>query len=231
MGPILLDKIAFRIDRDQLLKQLYVAPGTKDAEQATRLAEAAEAVARPKAICGVAFIDSKTEEAVTIEGITFTSRVLRVNLEQAHRVFPYVATCGLELDEWSESVADPFERYWADAIKEMALGVASAAVGEHLVERFQPGRTAVMAPGSLEDWPIQEQRQLFDLFGSPEDLIGVRLTEDFLMVPIKSISGMQFPTETGFQSCQLCPREKCPGRRAPYDPKLYDRRYRRTEVR
>jgi hypothetical protein len=40
------------------------------------------------------------------------------------------------------------------------------------------------------------------------------------MVPLKSASGIYFPNETEFENCQLCPMEKCIGRRAPYDPDL-----------
>jgi hypothetical protein len=40
------------------------------------------------------------------------------------------------------------------------------------------------------------------------------------MVPRKSISGILFPSEEGFQSCQLCERASCPGRRAPFDVSL-----------
>jgi hypothetical protein len=57
-------------------------------------------------------------------------------------------------------------------------------------------------------------------------MVGVRLTDSCLMMPTKSVSGIRFPTETSFESCQLCPRDDCPGRRAPYDSGLYDRRYR-----
>jgi hypothetical protein len=77
-----------------------------------------------------------------------------------------------------------------------------------------------MSPGSLADWPITQQEELFSIFGNVEDLIGVKLTESFLMVPLKSVSGIYFPTEIEFVSCQLCPREVCSGRRAPYDPDL-----------
>ena len=51
-------------------------------------------------------------------------------------------------------------------------------------------------------------------------IIGVNLTDSFLMIPRKSISGIYFPTEIKFYSCQLCPRERCIGRKAPYDSKL-----------
>ena len=51
-----------------------------------------------------------------------------------------------------------------------------------------------------------------------EALIGVRLTESCLMIPNKSLSGLLFPSEFGYENCAVCPREGCRGRRAPYDP-------------
>jgi hypothetical protein len=77
-----------------------------------------------------------------------------------------------------------------------------------------------MSPCSLEDWPITEQAKLFSLFGDTEKAIGVRLTERMLMLPRKSISGILFPSEEEFKACRLCPREKCPSRRAVYDEGL-----------
>jgi hypothetical protein len=53
----------------------------------------------------------------------------------------------------------------------------------------------------------------------------VTLTDSFLMVPTKSVSGIVFPTEVSFESCRLCPRSDCPGRRAKYDPNLWEQRY------
>jgi hypothetical protein len=82
-----------------------------------------------------------------------------------------------------------------------------------------------MAPGSgaADVWPITQQRALFSLFGGREkvaELIGVRLTDTCLMLPIKSVSGIFFQTDTTFETCQLCPRDACIGRRAPYDQGL-----------
>ena len=99
-------------------------------------------------------------------------------------------------------------------------------LNEHLIDHFQPGKISRMNPGSLPDWPLPEQQQLFALLGGGPASIGIKLTDSFLMVPIKSVSGIWFPNEESFESCRLCPREKCPGRRAPYDPDLYDRKYR-----
>jgi hypothetical protein len=221
----ILSEIPFEPNTEEIMDHLRVAPDSADADDLRLLLEQAREVARPKAVCDVCYVGDRTSDTVDIEGITFSSRVLRVNLEDAHRVFPHVATCGRELDEMPGVAGDPIRVYWMDAIKVAALRVASARVREHIVQKHQPGKTSSMSPGSLEDWPITQQTQLFSLLGDVEGAIGVTLTDSFLMVPTKSVSAMLFPTETSFDSCRLCPREDCPGRAAPYDEHLWDERY------
>ncbi len=46
------------------------------------------------------------------------------------------------------------------------------------------------------------------------------MTDSCLMIPIKSVSGIFFPNADKFESCQLCEREHCQGRRAPYSEEL-----------
>ena len=226
LDAVVIDDIAFQPHLEKLLKKLHVKEGSAYAEGLKRLVHEAQAIARPRALYKVAYIDSKGEGSVVIDGITFNSRVLRVNLENAHRVFPFVATCGTELYEWMNRQDDILMRYFADTIGEMALRTASAVLKKHLTERYRLGRTATMSPGSLPDWPIQAQQPLFALLGDPEEAIGVRLTNSLWMIPSKSVSGMLFPIEQTFESCQLCPRKRCPSRIAPYDEELYDKRYR-----
>ena len=226
MNKVVLDNMSFQLDLDLLMKRLRIKRESTYADDLKQIVSEAQAIARPKALYKVVFIESKGDDYVVIDGLTLTSRVLRVNLEQAHRVFPFVATCGTELEDWSNSMDDMLQRYWGDTIKEMALRSAIRDLNAHLVERYRPGRTSTMSPGSLADWPLQAQRALFAILGDPKDAIGVQLSDSLLMIPTKSVSGIRFPTEESFESCQLCPRESCPGRRAPYDKGLYDRRYR-----
>ena len=131
----------------------------------------------------------------------------------------------MELEQWLRSFEDTLKQYYAEAINGMALLSAIKALDAHLEEKYRPGKISYMTPGSLEDWPITEQRNLFALLRDTRKLIGVELMESCLMVPTKTVSGIRFPTEKGFESCRLCPREDCPGRRAPYDKDLYDRVY------
>jgi len=230
LGTVLttvLDHIPFRIDTDALLASLRVAARGEMAQEVLRLAQEAETAARPRGLYKIAFVESRDANSVVIDGWPFTSRVLRVNLDEVERVFPFVATCGVELEAWSQSPNDMFGRYCADVIKDLALEQAVRAIGEHLVNAYRPGATSMMHPGSLDDWPVTEQGNLFALLGDVAGAIGVRLTESFMMWPTKSVSGVWFPSEDGFESCRLCPREICPKRRTPYEPDLYDRKYRR----
>ncbi len=221
-----LDEIVFEPDTPRLMKILHIEPDGADADALAQLVAEAQEIARPKACYKAAYIESRGDDSVVIDGVRFDSRVLSVNLEGAYRVFPYVATCGTELEAWSYAIDDVLHQYWTDAIKQMALTSVTQVLHKHLVDTYRLGRTAVMSPGSLNDWPIREQRPLFELIGDVEEEIGVRLSDSFLMSPIKSVSGIRFPTEESFASCQLCPRGNCPGRRAPYDETLYDRKYR-----
>jgi len=226
MQPIILNHIPFEVDTDRLMASLHVAADSAAAAELQVLIQQAQAVARPKALYRVAYISAKSDDGVVVEGVRLSSRLLRVNLERAHRMFPYLATCGTELDGWSRSKEDVLHQYWAEEIKLMALGAAQRALNAHLMAHHAPGKTSTMSPGRVPYWPLTQQRQLFELLGNPKDTVGVRLTQSCLMVPNKSVSGIRFPTEESFETCQLCPREGCPGRKAPYDSGLYDRRYR-----
>ena len=220
-----LDDIPLRLDVDRLAKQFHVRPDTDLADQLRSLVDQAQGIGRPKALFRVAYIASRDADGVVIDDVRLASRVLRVNVESAYRVFLYNATCGTELDAWEQAMDDILHQYWADAIKQQALGAAIKALNTEIEERFRPGKTATMAPGSLLDWPLREQRRLFALLGDTEATIGVRLTPSCLMVPNKSVSGIRFPAEESFASCMLCPREACPGRRAEFAPALYESKY------
>ena len=227
-----LDPVPFEMDTDAIFGRLHLDPRSQYADEVHSMIDRARKLARPRAAYEVAFVEERGDDSVVIgqsevgaeeRRARFRSKVLRANLEEVGRVFPYVATCGLELEELSAQLDDMLQKFWADAIKQAALFSAVQALEAYQIERHGLGKTAVMSPGSLEDWPISEQKPLFSIFGDVEELIGVKLTDTFLMLPLKSVSGISFPTEVTFESCQLCPRERCPGRRAAYDEKAKER--------
>jgi len=218
-----LSTIPFELDTPQLLRRAHLAPGSADAAEFARLVETARAVAGPKAGYREAFIDGKGDDTVTIGGITFTSRMLRQNLDQAERVFAYIVTCGRELDAHAPPAGAFLEEFWWDLIKAEVLTAGIQFLLEHLTRRYRLPKTATMHPGSgdADVWPIEQQRQLFALLGDVRGEIGVELTESCLMVPNKTISGIRFATELDFRSCQVCQRAVCPNRAAAFDEALW----------
>lgn len=222
---IVLSDIPLAIDRSHLFRRLGVDPADDLGRELESLVVDAERVGRPRALYRAAAVDRRGQTETVVDGVAFSSRVLAVNLAAADRVYPYVLTCGPELQAWSDGLADPLAQFWAETIKELSLGCATAFFLAEAEKTFHLGASSSMNPGSLPDWPLPQQGPLFRLLGDVTGSIGVTLSESFVMLPNKSVSGILFPTEHDFASCQLCPRAECPNRRASYDPGLFERRY------
>lgn len=215
MIETVLDNIPFEINESQFLSELKLFEDSSEADEAIQLLKEACSVAKPKAVYIESFVDSRTEDTVIIDGVSFRSRLLSANTESVHRLFPYIATCGTEIEQWASNITDPLNAYYADMIMQLALKSAVNELVKHLTYKKLHGKLSCMNPGSLEDWPISEQKKLFSLF---TDAIGVKLTDSFLMIPVKSSSGIYFTSDKKFENCELCPRENCPSRRAAYRP-------------
>jgi len=226
---IVITGLTYKANLASLARQAHVREDSPMWSEFCDLVAQAEEIASPKGVYRTAYIKQHDDDGVIIDGEKLTSRVLAVNLERVHRVFMLVATCGTELDAWAHALDDVLYEFWSESIKMAALNVATRAVFAHIDESYAVGKTSQMNPGSLQDWPLREQRPFFRLMGDVEGDIGVVLSDSCLMSPNKSVSGLRFATEGSFESCLLCPREGCPGRRATYDPELYAKRYQKQD--
>lgn len=215
----ILDSIQIQLDFEPVRKRLHLKREA-DLKAVADLVQIAQPLIEPKVIYKLCFIEEKLAEGVIIEGQQFTSMVLRKNLDKIERVFPFVITIGKKFGEKLETCTDLLEKFYFDTIGNVALNQVRMALKDHLKQQYALEKTAFMAPGSLPNWPIEQQKPLFKLLGDVQASIGVELTESLLMLPAKSVSGIYFPTETSFFSCQLCPRERCESRKAKYDEKL-----------
>jgi hypothetical protein len=211
-----LEQISLSLDIGEIKNRLRAG----DWEQIQTLLEIAKPLISAKAVYKVCYIEEKLANTVMIDGVRFSSRVLRRNLEKIGRVFPYVVTIGARLEQKADAYTDLLEKYYLDVIGNVGLTEARKHLEDHLRSRFALEGLSYMSPGSLADWPIEEQRPLFSILKGAEISIGVRLTENLLMIPRKSVSGIYFPTEVTFYSCQLCPRQHCEGRKARYGEDL-----------
>jgi len=221
-----LDDIPLHIEMDRLLKTLSIKTNSTFAREVAEFVEVATAIGKPKVLYKQAHIDSRGEGFIVVEGVTLKSAIVQINTQETDVLFPFVATCGKELEDWSNSV-DSASRFYVEAIKQLALDAAEEAFSKHIEKHCNPPPTSEMNPGSIPDWRVKQQSCLFAILGDPAKAIDVRLTESCMMSPTKSTSGIRYYSATKFVSCQLCPEANCSSREAPYDAELLNRKYRR----
>jgi hypothetical protein len=218
--------IPLKIDTAAVIKRLKPRGGSERMEQMAarmeqttiELAEKALSVAKPKGIYRISSARVIDRGAVDIDGIRFTSRSLSKCLEGQPAVYPLLATAGQELDELPTVKGDLMRQYTLDAIKMVILFSAVDYLTNYIKEKHSLNGTAILNPGEFDDFPISQQKPLFALFGEAAAQIGVSLTSGGALKPTKSRSGIMFPNEAGFLSCRLCQMQRCPGRRAAYNP-------------
>jgi hypothetical protein len=112
--------------------------------------------------------------------------------DRTRQVFPDDPVLGLALDGVGLAAVD-------------ALSVAACRHFEQLAEAEGVGTSVPLSPG-LDGWSVEDgQPQLFNLL--PSEQIGVRLTESFVMRPIKSLTlalGMGPQVTTKGTICDYC---------------------------
>lgn len=132
------NNIPINLDLGAVLKLMRVRnKNERIVQNVQEMLEIARPIARPKAIYEVAQVDNKNGDSLEIGGVKFTSRVLRVNLDKAERVFPYIVTCGKELDEIDIPADDLMTCYFMDQIKETVLVLAREYLGDYLKEKCE----------------------------------------------------------------------------------------------
>ncbi len=171
----------------------------------------------PKAILKWANVDHVEGDETTIEGVTFHSKVVADKLRETPRVFLSVVTAGDGLERSGQFVDDPFLNTFNGAL----LFHASKYMIAYMKENFGFDGTSMLNPGSLPDWPIENNFALFDIIGNVEE-IGVSLNDAGYIKPWNSGSHIHFSGE-GYQNCSLCKKYDCIGRRARFNREEYVR--------
>ncbi|MBE6885257.1 MAG: hypothetical protein E7487_11755 [Ruminococcaceae bacterium] len=222
-SPVIYTDIPFSADLDAILN--LFADGDDDLrEEITAFISEAEKPVRPKAILRrVEITHTEDGKVCAIAGIPCNdSIVLNKNLAETDFAVAYIVTCGNEIDSFN-CEDDPLKVYWLDALKLQALGAARQFIAKEISNLLGTSSFAHINPGSLPQWPISEQSSLFRYIGGVTEAIGVKLSESHLMIPLKSGSGIAYPSNTKFENCMVCTKLTCPNRRAPYDPHLAEK--------
>ena len=96
MDTIALTNISCQIGVEIIIGKLHIKQDSAYITKIQEMAAEAQSLAKPKAVYKEAYIDYKGDNFVIINGVKFSSRVMRVNMEETFRVFPFVVTCGTD---------------------------------------------------------------------------------------------------------------------------------------
>ena len=133
-----LNSIPVNLDLETVLKRMHVRNRSESIVKNVReMIEIARPIAKPKAVYEVSHVDKKNGDSLEIGDVRFTSRVLRVNLDKVERVFPYVVTCGRELDEIDIPSHDLMKCYFMDQIKETVVVLAREYLEDYLKGKYE----------------------------------------------------------------------------------------------
>jgi len=184
-------------------------------------------LAKPQALCDWFAIKGMDEQGIVLENGSRLNIGSRVKLwEGAECMSAALCTIGAELEQHTSelfSKEEPLLALMLDGVGSVAIDSLEAQVQHLICQRaHQSGMIAGprLSPGSTE-WTLKEQRMLFSLL--PAEQIGIRLTEQCMMIPRKSVS---FCSASGYEQvwkgldsekvinpCQLCSMVNCPYRR------------------
>lgn len=223
---MVLDKIKFDPDVQKIKQEIKVHEAYPELEpQIDSVLESVRGAARPKAGFCRAVVEDVGDKTVLISGREFKSSVLPRLFQRGDVVFPYVATCGIELEQIDLSAYDMLAGWWMGCIQTDALHFAMDALERELQEQYGGSEFSSVNPGSgnVEVWPIEQQSVLFSLLGDTTRTVGVELTESYLMRPAKTLSGILFASEHSYVNCNSCTRQNCPDRREPFTARLSGR--------
>lgn len=175
----------------------------------------------PSSACVYRDIGEVSAGHVRIGEVTFESGILARLLQRCQRVAVFALTIGGYLEELvaylsAEGMVLPatiLDAVGSGAVEKLAGEIAAKikhqAEAEGLVvsRRFSPGYC---------DWDITQQKKLFQLLNS--NTAGVTLTQNMVMTPRKSISGIIGIGLPGrdiekYNPCITCQKKDCPGRR------------------
>jgi hypothetical protein len=193
-----VDPLAIEVSRPMVLLRLGYRRPSQVPEKTSRLLDEVIARARglldPKAVYDIVDVAVPEPGVVAIGGtLRARSASVHVRLAGCRRAVVFAATVGPAVERWGHELLDAGEMtrglladtYASSAA--IALGLEVETIATRLLAEEGLAATKRYAPG-YGDWPLSDQGPLCALVDARR--IGITLTEEFLMIPAKSISGV-----------------------------------------
>ncbi|MFC1994187.1 vitamin B12 dependent-methionine synthase activation domain-containing protein [Chloroflexota bacterium] len=220
------ERIGIRIDKEDVYRHLGYPAGQKmPARMSSLLNEYLENVnnlvdaSYAYVIKDIEFVHGSF--VIVENSVIFESQIIAKLLGQCEMVAVFALTIGDQLEKTVYKLADDglvLQATVLDAIGSVAvesvadsmhsmISALAEAQGLCTSRRFSPGYC---------DWEIDQQKRVFQSMNG--EAVDVNLTEGYLMVPQKSISGIigigtRERDVQNYNPCNACKEKDCPGRR------------------
>ncbi len=166
-------------------------------------------------------VESVRKGYVYVEGTgIFRGRVVSDLLRDCSKVAIFVATIGNHLEDMSRQMAEDglmLQAAVLDAIGSVSIDRMAEYIRLQVDEMAARDGMVIsprLSPGYC-DWSIRQQKEIFRIVNAQKT--GIALTQDFLMVPQKSVSGVigigSNLAIRDYNPCLTCKQRDCPGRR------------------
>ncbi len=215
------------LDKERIALESHIdIDDEENFEELCKLVDEAYEVAVPKVcITKMKVRMGEKDDEVYLNDILFKSRILAANINESVYTYGIVCTCGVEIEKWAQKYRnDPLLAYFADAIMVEVLGNSVVYAMKYL-SSLSDMSISHASPGSTRDFPLSNQVKLFEAIGNVTEKTGVYLTPEYLMKPLKSVSGVYFANDSDYSDCKLCTRMDCLRRREPYDDSMFSKFY------
>jgi cobalamin-dependent methionine synthase-like protein len=194
----LVDPVAIEVGRPMILMRLGYRRPSQVPERTARLIDdvmkRGRSLLAPKAVYREITVGTAGPGAILFgETWKTESRSVHERFAACRLAVVFAATVGPAVESWGRDLSDSGEMtkgLLADAFGSSAATALGVALEQVVARRFAEKdleATRRYAPG-YGDWPLADQAPLFSLLDASR--IGMTLTEDHLMIPAKSISGV-----------------------------------------
>jgi hypothetical protein len=188
MNRIIFEHIPVSFDRNRLMEENKIKPDTDLAEEFLGVIAAAEGALKCKAVLKQVELSGAGENGAVLDGVEFNSGSVAEKLRGKKYIFLYVMTVGTEID----GCEDADYPVLGDIVRQAALDISMKYTLDYIKDKYGCTDVSFINPGTLEDWPVELNKTIFEMIGKVTELTGAVMTASGFMKPWYSSAGIIF---------------------------------------